>query len=150
MAHQERRCDRLRLMGSGIVQVAAQAGFLGTLRARPATSWSSAASAGSAKTLEGLAARGKLEAKAKDDDPGPHRRHAPRFEDLEGAATSSIEAMTENQALKNETFARARPHLPAARAAAPRNTSSLQRDGDGGGHQRPAGCWGCTSSTRCR
>src|SRR5499426_2633108 len=91
------------LMGSGIVQVAAQAGFsvlfveandelvkkgLGRLR----------------DTLEGLAARGKLEAKAKDDILG-RIAGTPRFEDLKGCDLV-VEAMTENQALKNETFAK--------------------------------------------
>ena len=68
------------LMGSGIVQVAAQAGFsvlfveasdelvkrgLGRLR----------------ETLEGLTARGKLEAKTRDDILG-RIAGTPRFEDL--------------------------------------------------------------------
>ncbi len=91
------------LMGSGIVQVAAQAGFsvlfveasdelvkrgLGRLR----------------ETLEGLTARGKLEAKTRDDILG-RIAGTPRFEDLKGCDLV-VEAMTENQALKNETFAR--------------------------------------------
>src|SRR5688572_3377989 len=91
------------LMGSGIVQVAAQAGHsvlfveasdelvkrgLGRLR----------------ETLEGLAAKGKLEAKAKDDTIG-RIAGTTRLEDLK-ACDLVIEAMTENQALKNETFAK--------------------------------------------
>jgi 3-hydroxybutyryl-CoA dehydrogenase len=91
------------LMGSGIVQVAAQAGHsvlfveasdelvkrgLGRLR----------------ETLEGLAAKGKLEAKAKDDTIG-RIAGTTRLEDLK-ACDLVIEAMTENQVLKNETFAK--------------------------------------------
>jgi 3-hydroxybutyryl-CoA dehydrogenase len=90
-------------MGSGIVQVAAQAGFsvlfveandelvkrgLGRLR----------------DTLEALTSRGKLEAKTKDDILA-RIAGTPRFEDLKGCDLV-VEAMTENQALKNETFAR--------------------------------------------
>ncbi|HET7343308.1 MAG TPA: 3-hydroxybutyryl-CoA dehydrogenase [Methylomirabilota bacterium] len=91
------------LMGSGIVQVTAQAGFsvlfveanddlvkrgLGRLR----------------ETLEGLAAKGKLDAKAKDEALG-RIAGTTRLEDLK-ACDLVIEAMTENQALKNETFAK--------------------------------------------
>jgi 3-hydroxybutyryl-CoA dehydrogenase len=91
------------LMGSGIVQVAAQAGYsvlfveasdelvkrgLGRLRER----------------LEGLAAKGKLDARAKDETLG-RIAGTPRLEDLK-ASDLVIEAMTENQALKNETFAK--------------------------------------------
>ena len=91
------------LMGSGIVQVAAQAGFqvlfveasdelvargLGRLRG----------------TLEGLVARGKLEAKAKDDALG-RIAGTTRLDDLKGSDLV-VEAMTENQALKNETLAK--------------------------------------------
>jgi 3-hydroxybutyryl-CoA dehydrogenase len=91
------------LMGSGIVQVTAQAGYsvlfveatdelvrrgLGRLR----------------ETLDGLAARGKLDARAKDETLG-RIAGTPRLEDLK-ACDLVIEAMTENQALKNETFAK--------------------------------------------
>ena len=91
------------LMGSGIVQVAAQAGFqvlfveatdelvtrgLGRLR----------------ETLEGLVAKGKLEAKARDDALG-RIAGTTRLDDLKGVDLV-VEAMTENQALKNETFAK--------------------------------------------
>ena len=91
------------LMGSGIVQVAAQAGFAvlfveandelvkrGLERLR--------------QTLEGLVAKGKLEAKAKDDALG-RIAGTTRLEDLK-AVDLVVEAMTENQALKNETFAK--------------------------------------------
>jgi 3-hydroxybutyryl-CoA dehydrogenase len=91
------------LMGSGIVQVAAQSGYAvlfveanedlvrrGLSRLRD--------------TLEGLVARGKLDAKAKDEALG-RIAGTPRLDDLK-ACDLVIEAMTENQALKNETFAR--------------------------------------------
>jgi 3-hydroxybutyryl-CoA dehydrogenase len=91
------------LMGSGITQVSAQSGFstvvveaneellqrgLGRLR----------------QTLDGLVERGKLEAKARD---GAVARitGTVKLEDLRDCDLV-IEAMTENQALKNETFAK--------------------------------------------
>ncbi|HEV8641141.1 MAG TPA: 3-hydroxybutyryl-CoA dehydrogenase [Methylomirabilota bacterium] len=91
------------LMGSGIAQVAAQAGFrttvveandellqrgLGNLRT----------------TLEGLVAKGKLDAGGKDDTLG-RLSGTTRLEDLKDCDIV-VEAITENQQLKNETFAR--------------------------------------------
>jgi 3-hydroxybutyryl-CoA dehydrogenase len=91
------------LMGGGIVQVSAQAGFqvlfveandelvkrgLGRLR----------------ETLEGLVTKGKLDAKAKDDALA-RVAGTTRLEDLK-ACDLVVEAMTENQPLKNETFAK--------------------------------------------
>ena len=108
------------LMGSGIVQVAAQAGHsvlfveasdelvkrgLGRLR----------------DTLEGLAAKGKIEAKAKDDTLG-RIAGTTRLDDLK-ACDLVIEAMTENQALKNETFAKL-DRICAPHALLATNTSS--------------------------
>ena len=108
------------LMGSGIVQVAAQAGYsvlfveandelvgrgLGRLR----------------DTLESLAARGKLDAGAKDETLS-RIAGTPRLEDLK-ACDLVIEAMTENQALKNETFAKLDRICPA-HALLASNTSS--------------------------
>jgi 3-hydroxybutyryl-CoA dehydrogenase len=108
------------LMGSGIVQVAAQAGYsvlfveandelvrrgLGRLR----------------ETLDSLAARGKLDARAKDEARG-RIAGTPRLEDLK-ACDLVIEAMTENQALKNETFARLDQICPPGALLAS-NTSS--------------------------
>ena len=91
------------LMGSGIVQVAAQAGY--SVLFVEASDELVARGLGRLRdTLQALAARGKLDARAKDE---ALRRIAgtPRLEDLE-ACDLVIEAMTENQALKNETFAR--------------------------------------------
>jgi 3-hydroxybutyryl-CoA dehydrogenase len=88
-------------MGSGIVQVSAQAGFqvlfveandelvkrgLGRLR----------------ETLEGLVAKGKLEARAKDETFA-RIAGTTRLDDLK-SRDLVVEAMTENQPLKNETF----------------------------------------------
>jgi 3-hydroxybutyryl-CoA dehydrogenase len=108
------------LMGSGIVQVTAQAGYtvlfveanddlvkrgLGRLR----------------DTLEGLVSRGKLEARARDETLG-RIAGTPRLEDLK-ACDLVIEAMTENQALKNETFAKL-DRICAPGAILATNTSS--------------------------
>jgi 3-hydroxybutyryl-CoA dehydrogenase len=91
------------LMGSGIVQVAAQAGY--SVLFVEASDELVARGLGRLRdTLEGLAARGKLDARAKDEALG-RIAGTPRLEDLE-ACDLVIEAMTENQALKNETFAR--------------------------------------------
>src|SRR5215470_10289341 len=108
------------LMGSGIVQVSAQAGFsvvfveandelvkrgLGRLR----------------DTLEGLANKGKLDAKARDDALG-RIAGTTKLEDLK-ACDLVIEAMTENQMLKNETFAKL-DRIAAPHALLASNTSS--------------------------
>ncbi len=113
-------------MGSGIVQVTAQAGYavlfveasdelvkrgLGRLR----------------DTLEGLVAKGKIEAAARDATLG-RIAGTTRLEDLKGCDLV-IEAMTENQALKNETFARldriAPPHAVLASNTSSCNVTAL-------------------------
>ena len=91
------------LMGSGITQVTAQAGFrvivveasepllqrgLGRLR----------------QTLDGLVDRAKLDASARDATLA-RIQGTVRLEEL-AVCDLVVEAMTENQALKNETFAR--------------------------------------------
>ncbi|PYO02623.1 MAG: 3-hydroxybutyryl-CoA dehydrogenase [Candidatus Rokuibacteriota bacterium] len=108
------------LMGSGIAQVSAQAGFattvveanddllqrgLGNLRT----------------TLEALVARGKMEAKAKDDALG-RIGGTTRLDDLQDCDLV-VEAITENQPLKNETFAKLDRVCPP-RAILASNTSS--------------------------
>jgi 3-hydroxybutyryl-CoA dehydrogenase len=108
------------LMGAGIVQVSAQAGFqvlfveandelvargLGRLR----------------DTLEGLVGRGKLEAGTRDDTLA-RIAGTTRLDDLK-ASDLVIEAMTENQALKNETFAKLDRICPPSALLAT-NTSS--------------------------
>jgi 3-hydroxybutyryl-CoA dehydrogenase len=90
------------LMGSGIVQVTAQAGFNVTVveasdeLVQRGLGWLR-------QTLEGLVEKGRLEAKAKD---GALARITGTtcLDDLK-SCDLVVEAMTENQALKNETFA---------------------------------------------
>jgi 3-hydroxybutyryl-CoA dehydrogenase len=114
------------LMGAGIVQVTAQAGYpvlfveandelvkrgLGRLR----------------ETLEGLVAKGKLEARTKDDVLA-RIAGTTKLEDLKGCDLV-IEAMTENQALKNETFTKldriAPPHAVLASNTSSCNVTAL-------------------------
>src|SRR5947199_4023837 len=91
------------LMGSGIVQVAAQAGF-DVLFVEADDALVTRGLERLRQTLEGLVAKGKLEAKAKDDALG-RIAGTTRLDDLK-ACDLVVEAMTENQALKNETFAK--------------------------------------------
>jgi len=91
------------LMGSGIVQVTAQAGY-SVLFVEANDELVARALGRLRETLEGLAARGKLDVRAKDETLG-RIAGTPRLEDLK-ACDLVIEAMTENQALKNETFAK--------------------------------------------
>ena len=91
------------LMGSGIVQVAAQSGY-SVLFVEAGHELVRRGLSRLRDMLEGLAARGKLEAKAKDETLG-RIAGTSRLDDLK-ACDLVIEAMTENQTLKNETFAR--------------------------------------------
>ena len=108
------------LMGSGIVQVSAQAGF-SVLFVEANDELVKRGLARLRETLEGLAAKGKIEAKAKDDALG-RIAGTTRLDDLK-ACDLVIEAMTENQALKNETFAKL-DRLAAPHAILASNTSS--------------------------
>jgi 3-hydroxybutyryl-CoA dehydrogenase len=122
------------LMGSGIVQVTAQAGFdtvvieandellqrgLGRVR----------------HTLDGLVEKGKLEAKTRDAMLG-RISGGVGLETLK-ACDLVVEAMTENQALKNETFAKldriCPPHVILAT-----NTSSCNVTALAAATKRPA------------
>src|SRR2546427_5792209 len=91
------------LMGSGIVQVSAQAGF-NVLFVEANDELVKRGLERLRQTLEGLVARGKLEAKAKDETLG-RIAGTTRLDDLK-AVDLVVEAMTENQAPKNETFAK--------------------------------------------
>jgi 3-hydroxybutyryl-CoA dehydrogenase len=91
------------LMGSGIAQVVAQAGFP-TVVVEANDALLERGLGGLRSTLDGLVARGKLEARAKDDIVG-HLRGTTRLEDLSDVDLV-VEAITENQPVKNETFAR--------------------------------------------
>ncbi len=108
------------LMGSGIVQVAAQAGFQ-ILFVEADDQLVKRGLARLHETLEGLVRRGKLEARDRD---GAVARIAgtTRLEDLK-SSDLVVEAMTENQALKNETFAKLDRICPPSTILAS-NTSS--------------------------
>jgi 3-hydroxybutyryl-CoA dehydrogenase len=122
------------LMGSGIVQVAAQAGFqvlfveaddalvkrgLGRLH----------------ETLEGLVSKGRLEARAKEAALA-RIAGTTRLEDLK-SSDLVVEAMTENQALKNETFAKLDRICPPPTILAS-NTSSCNVTAMAAATRRPA------------
>lgn len=108
------------LMGSGIAQVAAQAGFT-TLVVEASDALLERGLGGLRATLDGLVARGKIEARAKDETLG-RIRGTTRLEDL-GGVDLVIEAITENQPVKNETFARL-DRICAPHALLASNTSS--------------------------
>jgi 3-hydroxybutyryl-CoA dehydrogenase len=91
------------LMGSGIVQVSAQAGF-NVLFVEANDALVKRGLERLRQTLEGLVSKGKLEARVKDETLG-RIAGTTRLEDLK-AVDLVVEAMTENQALKNETFAK--------------------------------------------
>ena len=108
------------LMGSGIAQVSAQAGFP-TIVIEANQGFLDKGLAGIRKSLEAQVAKAKMEARAKDETLG-RIKGSIQFEDLKDCDLV-IEAITENQTLKNETFARldtiCRPHALLAS-----NTSS--------------------------
>src|SRR5262249_21389311 len=91
------------LMGSGIAQVAAQAGFSTTV-VEANRELLDKGLGGIKKTLEALCAKARIDARAKDETLGR----------IEGAIALEalnqcdlvIEAITENQTAKNETFAK--------------------------------------------
>ncbi len=91
------------LMGGGIVQVSAQAGFH-VLFVEANDELVKRGLAKLRETLEGLVAKGKLDAKAKDDALA-RLAGTTRLDDLK-SCDIVVEAMTENQALKNEIFAK--------------------------------------------
>jgi 3-hydroxybutyryl-CoA dehydrogenase len=91
------------LMGSGIAQVSAQAGFQTTV-VEANQELLDRGLGGIKRTLEGLVARAKLDERAKDDAMG-RLKGATSFDALVDVDLV-IEAITENQPLKNETFAK--------------------------------------------
>jgi 3-hydroxybutyryl-CoA dehydrogenase len=91
------------LMGAGIAQVAAQAGFP-TLVVEASQELLDRGLGRVRATLATLADKGKLDSGARDAALG-NLSGSTRLEDLKGADLA-IEAITENQPLKNETFAR--------------------------------------------
>jgi len=91
------------LMGAGIAQVAAQAGFP-TVVVEANDALLQRGLGGLRATLDGLVGRGKLDSRAKDDTLG-RITGSTRLEDLAGVDLV-MEVITENQPLKNETFAK--------------------------------------------
>jgi len=121
------------LMGSGIAQVAAQAGYPVTV----VEANDELAKRGLDRlreTFEALGAKGKLDAKAKDALLA-RIAGTSRLEDLKGCDLV-VEAMTEKQQLKNETFAKlgriAPPHAILAT-----NTSSCNVTAMAAASKRP-------------
>lgn len=89
------------LMGSGIVQVSAQAGFP-TVVVEAGQELLERGLGGLRKTLDGLVAKARLEAAERERILG-RITGTTRLEELAGCDLV-VEAITENQALKNETF----------------------------------------------
>ena len=122
------------LMGAGIAQVAAQAGFSTTVVEANETLLERGLG-GLRATLEGLVGRGKLEPRAKDETLA-RLKGTVRLDDL-GAADLVVEAITENQPLKNETFAKLDRICPP-HAILASNTSSCNVTGMAAATKRPA------------
>jgi 3-hydroxybutyryl-CoA dehydrogenase len=108
------------LMGGGITQVSAQAGFF-TVVVEANDEFLARGLERLRTTLGGLVERGKLDARARDEMMG-RIRGTVRLEDLKDCDLV-VEAMTENQALKNETFAKLDRIVPS-HALLASNTSS--------------------------
>src|SRR5262245_24497983 len=108
------------LMGSGIAQVAAQAGFA-TVVVEASDDLLARGLGNLKKTLDGLVERGRLEASSRDATLG-RITGAVGLENLK-ACDLLVEAITENQAVKNETFAALDRICPPASILAT-NTSS--------------------------
>src|SRR5262245_34836413 len=108
------------LMGSGIAQVAAQAGFP-TVVVEANRELLDRGLGGIRRGLEGLVAKARLDERQKDEVLG-RITGTTSLDDLRGADLV-IEAITENQALKNETFAKL-DKICAPHALLASNTSS--------------------------
>ena len=91
------------LMGSGIAQVAAQAGFQTTV-VEANQQLLDKGLGGIRKSLEALVAKARIEERVKEETLG-RLKGATTLEALKDADLV-IEAITENQAVKNETFAK--------------------------------------------
>jgi 3-hydroxybutyryl-CoA dehydrogenase len=108
------------LMGSGIAQVSAQAGFATTV-VEANDALLERGLGGLRTTLDGLVARGRLESQLKDETLA-RLTGTTRVEDL-ADVDLVVEAITENQPLKNETFAKL-DRICAPHAILASNTSS--------------------------
>jgi len=122
------------LMGAGIAQVAAQAGFP-TVVIEANDALLERGLGGLRSTLDGLVGRGKLDGRAKDETLG-RLTGSTRLEDLAGVDLV-VEAITENQPLKNETFAKL-DRICAPHAILASNTSSCNVTGMAAATKRPA------------
>ncbi len=122
------------LMGAGIVQVSAQAGFP-TVVVEANQALLDKGLAAIKRTLDGLVAKAKLEAKDRDAILG-RITGATRLEDLK-ACDLVVEAITENQPLKNETFAKLDQICPPHTVLAS-NTSSCNITALAAATKRPA------------
>jgi 3-hydroxybutyryl-CoA dehydrogenase len=91
------------LMGGGIAQVSIQAGFP-TIAVEANQQLLDRGLAGVKKNLDSLVAKARIDQKARDEALG-RLTGATRLEELK-ACDLVVEAITENQSLKNETFAR--------------------------------------------
>jgi 3-hydroxybutyryl-CoA dehydrogenase len=122
------------LMGSGIAQVSAQAGFP-TVVVEANQSLLDKGVNGIAKTLDGLVAKAKIDERARHDTLG----RLSGATDLEALRECDlvIEAITENQALKNETFAKLHRICPP-HALLASNTSSCNVTAMAAATGRPA------------
>jgi len=121
------------LMGAGIAQVAAQAGFP-TIVVEANDALLERGLGGLRSTLDGLVARGKLDNRAKEETVA-RLTGSTRLDDLAGTDLV-IEAITENQPLKNETFARL-DRICAPHALLASNTSSCNVTGMAAATKRP-------------
>ena len=121
-------------MGSGIVQVAAQAGFR-TVVVEASEALLDRGLAGLGRTLDGLIAKAKLDAAGKQQilDRITGATDFSAFKDCDLV----IEAITENQALKNETFAKLDAVCPS-HALLASNTSSCNVTALAAAPKRPA------------
>jgi 3-hydroxybutyryl-CoA dehydrogenase len=122
------------LMGSGIAQVAAQADFEVTV-VEASEELLQRGLARLRHALDGLVEKGRLEARSRDAALG-RIAGTVRLEDLHGSDLV-VEAMTENQALKNETFARLDRICPP-HAILASNTSSCNVTAMAAATTRPA------------
>jgi 3-hydroxybutyryl-CoA dehydrogenase len=91
------------LMGGGIAQVSIQAGFP-TIVVEATQALLDRGTAGIKKNLDGLVAKARIDQAARDEALA-RLRGSTRLEDL-AACDLVVEAITENQPLKNETFGR--------------------------------------------
>jgi len=108
------------LMGAGVTQVSAQAGFATTV-VEANDELLQRGLGNLKKTLDGLVERGKLDGKSRDATLG-NITGTTKLEDLK-ACDLVVEAITENQPVKNETFAKL-DRICAPGAILASNTSS--------------------------